>query len=111
MPRLFSYGTLQYEKVQLDTFGRLLKGEADVLHCYKLSKIEIKDAEVLASSGETHHPIISFTGNVADSVKGMVFEITEAELQQADEYEVDDYKRISVQLESGKSAWVYISAV
>jgi len=26
IPKLFSYGTLQYLKVQMDTYGRLLKG-------------------------------------------------------------------------------------
>jgi len=28
---LFSYGTLQLEKVQLENYGRLLKGERDKL--------------------------------------------------------------------------------
>ncbi len=32
MPELlFSYGTLQLEKVRLETFGRILKGSPDVL--------------------------------------------------------------------------------
>lgn len=31
MAYLFSYGTLQYEQVQLEIFGRLLKGEKIVL--------------------------------------------------------------------------------
>ncbi|HAO29187.1 MAG TPA: UDP-N-acetylmuramate--alanine ligase, partial [Chryseobacterium indologenes] len=31
MPYLFSYGTLQKEQVQLETFGRILQGEKDTL--------------------------------------------------------------------------------
>ena len=39
------------------------------------------------------------------------FEITEDELEQADEYEASaSYKRIMVTLHSGTTAWVYISA-
>lgn len=38
----------------------------------------------------------------------MVFEISEAELAAADEYEVDDYRRIAVPLRSGATAWVYV---
>lgn len=47
MPLLFSYGTLQLEQVQLETFGRLLKGEKDVLSGYKITMLEITDPEVL----------------------------------------------------------------
>lgn len=108
---LFSYGTLQQENVQQDTFGRLLTGHPDVLPGYKLSWLEIIDEKVLASSGANQHPIIGFTGNTSDAIEGTVFKITAVELKQADEYEVDDYKRISVKLQSGKNAWVYISAV
>ncbi len=33
---LFSYGTLQSESVQLETFGRKLEGEPDTLPGYRL---------------------------------------------------------------------------
>jgi hypothetical protein len=36
--------------VQLETFGRLLKGEKDILEGYQLTMIEITDAEVLRKS-------------------------------------------------------------
>jgi hypothetical protein len=110
MEHLFSYGTLQKDAVQLETFGRLLTGTPDVLTGYKLTMIEIEDQEVVATSGETHHPIITQTNENKDTIKGIVFEITKAELEQADQYEVAQYKRISVQLKSGKNAWVYIAA-
>ena len=39
--------------------------------------------------------------------EGMVFDLTETELHKADEYEVDDYVRVKIQLTSGIEAWVY----
>jgi len=105
---LFSYGTLQLESVQLSTFGRRLVGVADVLPGFAQSWIEIDDAEVVATSGEKHHPIVAYTGKAADSVAGTVFEITHDELLNADAYEVDDYARITVTLGSGLTAWVYV---
>jgi gamma-glutamylcyclotransferase (GGCT)/AIG2-like uncharacterized protein YtfP len=110
MEYLFSYGTLQLESVQLDTFARKLEGHPDSLRGYKLSYIKIEDEAVVASSGAAEHPIITHTHNAADRVEGMVFTITEAELQQADQYEVSAYKRVNVVLESGRNAWVYIEA-
>jgi len=108
MPLLFSYGTLQKEQVQLETFGRVLKGENDSLPAYKLDFVEITDPEVLRKSEEKFHPIISYSGNAKDTVKGILFEVTEAEILAADEYEVDDYKRIETLFASGKKGFIYI---
>ena len=105
---LFSYGTLQKEQVQLETFGRLLTGEKDFLPNYKLDFVEITDAEVLRKSGEKFHPIIRFSGNPKHKVEGVLFEVTEEEILAADEYEVADYKRIETVFESGKVGFIYI---
>ncbi len=107
---LFSYGTLQYKNVQLENYGRVLEGETDTLSGYELLMIEITDPEVVKVSGATHHPMLKYSGRSNDVVKGTVFELSAAELEQTDAYEVDDYKRVEVQLQSGKKAWVYISA-
>ena len=40
----------------------------------------------------------------------MVFEITQAELEKADEYEVDDYRRTLATMRSGRQAWIYGSS-
>jgi hypothetical protein len=109
--KLFSYGTLQYEAVQLATFGRMLNGSKDQLPGFALSMLKITDPDVIAASGEAFHPIISYTGNSGNSVEGMVFDVSEQELRQADSYEVSDYKRIKVKLSSGISAWVYVNTV
>jgi len=106
---LFSYGTLQLEKVQLESFGRILDGTKDSLKGYKLTSLEITDENVLKQSEQKFHPMAVPSDSMSDKVDGVVFEVTSEELLQADKYEVADYKRISVTLESGKKAWIYIS--
>jgi len=105
---LFSYGTLQDEPIQLKTFGRILKGDPDIITGYKISLVKIKDEDVVIASGMTHYNNIIYTGNTSDVISGTVFAITEAELKQADKYEAaDDYERMLIELKSGKTAWVY----
>ena len=107
---LFSYGTLQQEDVQVASFGRLLEGRADALPGYATSLLEIKDAEVVKTSGKTHHLIARSSGNAGDELSGTVFRITAAELAAADTYEVSDYTRVAVRLKSGLEAFVYVAA-
>jgi gamma-glutamylcyclotransferase (GGCT)/AIG2-like uncharacterized protein YtfP len=64
----------------------------------------------VATSGKTHHPIVKFNGRNDSRVSGTVFEITDAELASADQYEVAAYKRVAAVLASGKQAWVYVDA-
>jgi Gamma-glutamyl cyclotransferase, AIG2-like len=108
MPLLFSYGTLRDPAVQRANFGRLLDGREDRLPGYEIGMLEITDPTVLAISGQQHHPVLRPTGNAADLVAGMVFEITEPKLTMADGYEVDDYQRVLVRLASGADAWAYV---
>jgi len=105
---LFSYGTLQQENVQFESFGRRLIGSKDSLCGYRIEKLEITDENVLRTSGEQFHPIAVFTGRYNDCVTGTVFTINQKELLAADSYEVSDYKRILVKLKSGIDAWVYV---
>ena len=105
---LFSYGTLQLETVQLETFGRKLDGAPDVLHEYRLVMITITDDDFVIKSGTANHRSLQFTGNSADVVEGVVFKLTRNELQQADSYEPEGYERVKVQLRSGTNAWVFV---
>ena len=107
---LFSYGTLQQETVQLETFGRRLQGRADALPGYRREMVRITDPAVLAASGADHHPIVMPSDDPGDTIAGTVFEITLDELHAADAYEVSDYKRVAVRLASGEDAWVYVKA-
>jgi gamma-glutamylcyclotransferase (GGCT)/AIG2-like uncharacterized protein YtfP len=108
--KLFSYGTLQRESVQLSSFGRLLDGADDAMVGYRQAMIEITDPDVVEKSGARFHPIVTKSENPMDEIAGKVFEISEVELAAADAYEVSDYRRISVRLKSGVEAWVYVKA-
>ena len=69
--RLFSYGTLQREKVQLENFGRKLVAKSDVLVGYEVRNCFIKEPKVLSASGEAVHPIACFTGNPNHTLRAM----------------------------------------
>jgi len=97
MPLLFSYGTLQQEDVQWSTFGRLLEGQRDELPGFERSE------------SVTGHANVVFSGGADSRVAGTVFEITDAELAAADEYERrEKYSRITASLASGRQVWVYV---
>jgi hypothetical protein len=108
MPLLFSYGSLQYEDVQLATFGRRLGGERDALVGFELSSVGIEDPEVAARLGQTHHANVVRVAN-ASQVSGVVFEVTDAEMARADLYEAEfAYVRVLAPLASGRETWVYL---
>ena len=106
---LFTYGTLQLDEVQLETFGRRLEGRPDTLPEYHLVIITIKDQDFVIKSGTAEHRNLRFTGNSSDTVHGIVFLVTMEELEEADAYEPEGYGRQLVQLKSGTSAWVYLN--
>ena len=111
MALLFSYGSLQEEKVQLATFGRLLGGEKDELVGYQPATVAIDDPAVAAEVGRTHHADVQRTGDPRTRVAGMVFELTDAELEASDLYEARfRYLRHAAPLASGRRAWVYAHA-
>lgn len=107
---LFSYGTLQLERVQLENYGRILNGEKDILRGYKLESLRITSKDVLAKSGTGSHPIAVNTNNADDCIAGVIYIITEKELEETDKYEVSQYRRVLETFESGKKAWVYVAA-
>ena len=104
---LFSYGTLRLPEVQRATYGRLLEGRPDALVGWSLEPMRISDAEVVRLSGLAVHTIARRTGRREDRIEGVVFAISEAELEATDAYEVDPV-RIEEELESGARAFVYV---
>jgi uncharacterized protein (DUF1810 family)/gamma-glutamylcyclotransferase (GGCT)/AIG2-like uncharacterized protein YtfP len=103
MPLLFSYGMLQQPEVQLCTFGRLLQGQIDELSGYELTQVKIRDA---------CYANIIINGKTDGQVRGVVYEVAEAELAAADRYEQNaDYRRTLLVLASGKKAWVYRATI
>ena len=108
MPLLFSYGTLQLEDVQRATFGRLLEGRKDELPGFERAPVAIEDPAIVAATGKSHHAnVVRAKGE--GRVSGTAFQVTDAELAAADDYEKSaKYVRILVKLASGKQAWVYV---
>jgi SAM-dependent methyltransferase len=109
MPRVFSYGTLQRDEVQLATFGRVLRGRPDALPSYELTRIPVLDPRMVAAAGFAAHANVTFNGDGTSQVPGVVFELTDAELDAVDPYEAAvGYQRRKVTLASGTAAWVYL---
>jgi gamma-glutamylcyclotransferase (GGCT)/AIG2-like uncharacterized protein YtfP len=107
--QLFSYGTLQKEKTQIELFGRILQGSGDNLRGYRVATIEIKDESFLSKGEQKYQQTAINSKDNNDLIKGTVLEVTEEELLLADKYEPDNYKRVKVMLESGKEAWIYVA--
>jgi gamma-glutamylcyclotransferase (GGCT)/AIG2-like uncharacterized protein YtfP len=95
---LFAYGSLRERDVQRAVFGRGVEGTPDALVGFALSSLP------------AGHLIVDETGDAADRVPGLRLSITQAELAGADAYEIADYARIAVRLESGAEAFVYARA-
>lgn len=102
MEKIFSYGTLQKDSVQVATFGRELVGIKDKLVGYLLTD---------SSEERLQQASLTYTGDEADVVEGMLFEVSPSELCKADDYSVvDDCIRVKEDVISGQRAWVYVWA-
>ena len=100
MPLLFSYGTLQEERVQLSTFGRRLDGAHDELPGFDRVLLKLQKPDVT---------VLNVVPRDTSRAIGAAFEVSDEELRLADIYEAPfGYKRIPVQLASGREAWVYV---
>jgi gamma-glutamylcyclotransferase (GGCT)/AIG2-like uncharacterized protein YtfP len=110
VPLLFSYGTLQQDRVQLETFGRRLHGRSDEIVGFALAVCHVDDPAFVAQSGKADHAIVKSTGDARDRVNGTVLEVTDDELARSDAYEPAGYTRVEAALASGGRAWVYAAA-
>ena len=107
---IFTYGTLQLPAVQEHLLKRQPDMWPDSLSGFVLDWITIADENVVDISDQQEHPIIYQTDFASDVVEGKCLLVTETELALLDSYETDDYKRIEVELNSGKKAFAYIAA-
>ncbi len=110
MENLFSYGTLQEDKVQRAVFGHPVAGTPDALVGYRLRVQVITDPRAIAISGRAEHAVLEPGGNETDQIEGTLFRLTAEELARADAYEDKAYKRVLVPMLSGVNAWVYVRA-
>ena len=102
MIKLFTYGTLQQTDIQEELFGRRLVGTPETLVGYALEEIQIEE-----EFGLIDYEILVETGNPTHTINGIVYEVTQKELNQADLYEGMNYKRVEVHLQSDQKAWAY----
>jgi gamma-glutamylcyclotransferase (GGCT)/AIG2-like uncharacterized protein YtfP len=105
---LFSYGTLQEEKVQRAVFGKAVSGKPDAIVGYDLVPVMISSQEAIAISGKAEHTTLIPAKGESTPIEGAVFHITASDLAAADRYESAEYHRIKVRLRSGIEAWVYV---
>jgi hypothetical protein len=105
---IFSFGTLQSAAVQQSLFSRVVPSTPDLLAGWTIGEMVIVDPVAIKSSGTNIHPALLRSENSEDVVPGVVLDVTAAELMASDEYERVSFRRISVQLESGRAAWVYV---
>lgn len=106
MENLFAYGTLKEKEIQETIFGRVLKGTPDKLIGYAIKEISIEE-----EFGIIQYPIITETQNPEDSIDGILYQLSEREIELADKYEGMHYKRIQVELHSNETVWVYSAAI
>lgn len=107
---IFSFGTLQLPEVQRALFGRTVETAPDALLGYVIGELRITDPEVIAVSGSDVHPALR-AGTEQDAVRGVALKVSSEELAAADRYERMSYRRVSVTLLSGRTAWVYLPKV
>ena len=98
MQKLFTYGTLQDPATQERLLGRTLgEGLADTVRGYRLARLT-----------GIHQVFSILQPHPGSTVEGMLFEVTQEELERLDDYEGDAYQRVSVTLVSKTRAWAYI---
>ena len=99
---LFAYGTLRESDVQRAVFGREPDGEADALTGFRLDAVSI--------DGERYRTLRADSGG-GHRIEGLALALRGSELPRADAYEgATHYVRVSVRLDSGRQAFVYVSA-
>ena len=98
MEKLFTYGTLRDPATHQQLLSRSLgEGVADTLRGYRLAKLT-----------GIHQVFSILQPHPGSTVDGMLFEVTQEELEQLDDYEGDAYQRVSVTLVSKTRAWAYL---
>ncbi len=97
MHKLFAYGTLREPATQQKLLGRTLgDGQPDTLRGYRLARLT-----------GIHFVYSILQPHAGSTVEGVLFEVTQDELEQLDDYEGEAYQRVSVTLVSKTRAWVY----
>ena len=97
--QLFGYGTLKLAEVQLEIIGREVELALDALKGFKTEPVAIGGAEYR-----------TLVPDKSSEIEGAIISVTKDELARIDAYEPEEYKRVSVTMVSGTTAWVYVKA-
>lgn len=103
MEQIFSYGTLQSKEIQMQVFNKILIGKPDQIVGYVLKALKIEE-----EFGMEDYCVAIPTNDPSDIVPGIVFDISILDLEKADLFESNAYKRVEITLNSGKLAWIYL---
>lgn len=98
MSLLFIYGTLRQPDIQKTVFGGPIVGSADSLRDFALGEVVVV--------GKTY---LNLVARADSTVDGMVIEVNEEQLRNADEFETEKYSRQEFLLASGRRAEAYIA--
>jgi len=98
MQKLFTYGTLRDPATQQRLLGRTLgDGAPDTLRGYRLAKLT-----------GIHEVYSILQPHAGSTVEGMLYEVSDDELDRLDAYEGEAYQSVSVRLVSKTRAWAYM---
>lgn len=99
MVRLFSYGTLIEKEVQLREFGQefTVESNLDGVKDFTIDKIEIE--------GEYYYCAVDSPESI---ILGQIVHIPEELMTLVDDYEGEDYKRVSIKTLSDVECLMYV---
>ena len=96
---VFAYGTLKNHDLRKKLLARNVPAEKDRLKGFSIEQIYL--------DGE-NYPVANYDPFNKNDIQGVSFYVNESELKILDYYESDAYKRIRVNLNSGRKAWLYV---
>lgn len=105
---LFSYGSLNSKELQLQHYGRIVHGSADILSGYTLYDTKINQYSTSTIKEIIPIKIARKSAEKSAQIEGMVLEITGEELVKTDKLVASDSKRVLVTTDTGTEAWLYI---
>jgi hypothetical protein len=110
MALVFSYGSLQEEAVQLETFGRRLTGFPDALVGYETELVPVTRKDDPHYGRKTHHLNLKANGRAQSRVAGTALDVSDAELALTNRFEErSGYARIAARTAGGRDVWLYVA--
>lgn len=100
MIKIFSYGTLWKEDIQISTFGRTFDVDPDMDYISGWDIIRIKMDGVYYN--------VAVEGDVSCVVMGAIVNIPDDLIDLVDKYEGREYKRINIKTLTGTDSQIYV---